>query len=116
LAESQKEPENDNNLFKPALLTRTEIDWLSDNIRVSKSYQYWLRFNIKTLSDFEIPLLVKKGFISSNENTQAGSALDSNQGTAPLLSSSPSSSKGSLDMAGVVGQQLFSYFDFVDSL
>jgi hypothetical protein len=94
-----------NNVFKPALLTRTEIQWLSGKIQVSKSYEYWLRFNIKkkikTLTGFEIPLLVQNGFILNNENAGVGSALDSNQGTTPSPHSQfPQFLNGSLDMAG----------------
>lgn len=98
-----EEQEQTDNTFKPALLTRTEIEWLSGKVKVSKPYEYWLRFNIKkkikALSDFEIPLLVKNGFILNSENIHSGSASDSNQGTTPLPLSS-SFCRGSLDMAG----------------
>ena len=91
----------------PALLTKTEIQWLSGKIHVSKTYEYWLRFNIKKkikmLTDFEIPLLVKKGFILNNANTLVGPALDSNQGTTPSPHNHfPQFLNGSLDMAGVI--------------
>lgn len=60
---SEEQDQQNNNTFKPALLKRTEIDWLSGKVKVSKSCEYWLRFNIKkkikALSDFELPLLVK---------------------------------------------------------
>ncbi len=54
--------------IKPALLTRTEIDWLLGKIVVSKSYEYKIKSSIKsklkTLNELEIPLLIDKGLIS----------------------------------------------------
>jgi hypothetical protein len=89
--------------FKPALLIKTELEWLHSKIQVSKPYEYWLRYNIKkkikTLTDFEIPLLIEKGFIISNENEGPESVLDSN--TRPTLPLRRLSSSLSLDMAGV---------------
>ena len=54
--------------IEPALLTRTEIDWLLGKIKVSKSYEYKLKSSIKrkikNFRNLELPLLAKKGFIS----------------------------------------------------
>ena len=102
---TETKPEN-NNVLRPALLTSSEIQWLSSKVHVSKTYEYWLRFNIKKkikmLTDFEIPLLVNKGFILDNENALVGPALDSNQGTTPSPHNNFSQFlNGSLDMAGV---------------
>ena len=56
----------------PALLTKTEIDWLQHKIKVSKVYEYRLKSDIKkklqTFQQLELPLLMKNGFISSNND------------------------------------------------
>ena len=53
----------------PALLTKTELDWLQHKIKVSKVYEYRLKSDIKkklqTFQQLELPLLMKNGFISS---------------------------------------------------
>jgi hypothetical protein len=50
----------------PALLTRSEIDWLLGKISVSKGYERKLRYGINrkliTLGELEAPLLLKNGF------------------------------------------------------
>jgi hypothetical protein len=52
--------------IQPALLTRSEIDWLLGNKEVSKLYERKLRYSIKkkieTLTELEIPLLAGRGF------------------------------------------------------
>jgi hypothetical protein len=59
----------------PALLTKTELDWLQHKIKVSKVYEYRLRSDIKkklgTFQQLELPLLIKNGFISSNDDLSA---------------------------------------------
>ncbi|MFL6413881.1 MAG: hypothetical protein ACJ71K_21895 [Nitrososphaeraceae archaeon] len=59
----------------PALLTKTELDWLQHKIKVSKVYEYRLRSDIKkkldTFRQLELPLLMKNGFISSNDDLSA---------------------------------------------
>ena len=102
--EQDQHNQQNNNTFKPALLTRIEIDWLSGKVQVSKAYEYWLRFNIKkkikALSAFELPLILKNGFIlKNNENARIGSASDSNQGTTPSFLPDSRLINGSLDMA-----------------
>jgi hypothetical protein len=51
--------------FKPSLLTKTEIDWLSGETQLSKSYEYKIKSIIKSklkaLSEFELPLILKSG-------------------------------------------------------
>ena len=48
--------------FKPSLLTKTEIDWLSGKTHLSKSYEYKIKSIIKSklkaLSEFELPLIL----------------------------------------------------------
>jgi len=54
---------------KPAILTRTEIDWLSGRVKVSKSYEYRIKSDIrkkmKTFTDLELPLLLEKKIIDN---------------------------------------------------
>ena len=61
--------------ISPALLTKTEIDWLQHKIKVSKVYEYRLRNDIKkklqAFQQLELPLLIKSGFISSNGSLSA---------------------------------------------
>ena len=56
----------------PALLTKTELEWLQHKIRVSKVYEYRIKSDIKkklqTFQQLELPLLMKNGFISSAVN------------------------------------------------
>jgi hypothetical protein len=51
--------------FKPSLLTKTEIDWLSGKAHLSKSYNYKIKSIIKSklkaLSEFELPLILNSG-------------------------------------------------------
>jgi len=55
--------------IQPAWLTRTEINWLLGNLKVSKPYEYRIksdiRKKIKTFTDLELPLLVRHGFIDN---------------------------------------------------
>jgi hypothetical protein len=54
----------------PALLTRTELEWLNGNIQLSYAYQRKIKSDIKkkirTLQELELPLLIEKGFIRQN--------------------------------------------------
>src|SRR5919202_4976513 len=53
------------------ILTKTELEWLQHKIKVSKVYEYRLRNDIKkklqAFQQLELPLLMKNGFISSND-------------------------------------------------
>src|SRR5437867_11203815 len=64
--------------FKPALLTRNEIEWLLGNVKVSKAYQYKIksviRKKLEILTNVEIPLIQKTG-IFSNDLTLFGKNL-----------------------------------------
>jgi hypothetical protein len=63
-------PETDN--FNPVLLSRSELEWLCGDTKVSKSFEYKIRSNIKkkiqTLTELELPLLVKSNFLASDYN------------------------------------------------
>jgi hypothetical protein len=59
-------------LFKPSLLTKTEIDWLSGKSHFSKSYEYKIKSIIKSklkaLSEFELPLILESGLFPEAAN------------------------------------------------
>jgi hypothetical protein len=59
----------------PALLTKTELDWLNGNIRVSYPYQRKIKSDIKKkiriLQELELPLLIEKGFIPRTTSVTA---------------------------------------------
>jgi hypothetical protein len=67
----------------PALLTRTEIEWLLGNAQVSKGYEYRIKSDIKrklkTFQQLELPLLQKHGYmldlLSLTANPQNLSAI-----------------------------------------
>ena len=70
---SEEQDQQNNNTFKPALLTRTEIEWLCGKVQgLSKAYERRLRFTIrhkiKTLTEVELPLLVKNGYVMTKCN------------------------------------------------
>ena len=56
--------------FLPALLTRTEIEWLLGKVKVSKSYEYRIKSDIKkklkTFTELEVPLLIRNGFLENS--------------------------------------------------
>jgi hypothetical protein len=58
-------PGSDNTL-NAALLSKTELHWLRNDIEVSKSFEYKIKSSIKkkvqTLIELELPLLVKNNF------------------------------------------------------
>ena len=58
--------------FKPSLLTKTEIDWLSGKAHLSKSYEYKIKSIIKSklkaLSEFELPLILNSGLFPEAAN------------------------------------------------
>jgi hypothetical protein len=81
-------PETDDN-FSPVLLSKSELRWLLGDIKVSKSFEYKIKSSIKrkiqTLTELEIPLLVKNNFFSDNryydtDNASVGRDL----GSGPL--------------------------------
>jgi len=61
-----------NSSFKPSLLTKTEIDWLSGKTHLSKSYEYKIKSIIKSklkaLSEFELPLILNSGLFPEAAN------------------------------------------------
>jgi hypothetical protein len=67
----------------PALLTRTEIEWLLGNAQVSKDYEYRIKSDIKrrlkTFRQLELPLLQKYWYtldlLSLTANPQTSDAL-----------------------------------------
>ena len=75
--------------LKPALLTRTEIEWLLGKKEVSKAYGYYLRHSIKeklqTLVELELPLLNEKDLIGSGELSVFTKDLRANSKASELL-------------------------------
>jgi hypothetical protein len=59
-------------VIQPALLTRTQIDWLQDKIQLSDGYQRKIKSDIRRklriFNEQEVPLLVKWGFIDATAN------------------------------------------------
>jgi hypothetical protein len=51
----------------PALLTKTELEWLNGSVQLSYAYQRKIKSDIKKkvriLEELELPLLIEKGFI-----------------------------------------------------
>ena len=56
--------------IQPALLTRTEIEWLLNNVNISKAYEYRIKSDIKkklkTFTELELPLLLKNGIVDNS--------------------------------------------------
>lgn len=55
-----------------ALLTRTEIEWLRNNIQLSNGYRRKIRSDIRRklriFTEFELPLLTESGLIPATTN------------------------------------------------
>ena len=66
--------ETDNNRLRPVLLSKTEIRWLRNDIKVSKSFEYKIKSSIKkkirVLTELELPLLVKNNFFVTDDYHQ----------------------------------------------
>ena len=77
--------------FKPSLLTKTEIDWLSGKAHPSKSYEYKVKSIIKSklraLYEFELPLILNSGLFPEAANL----AMFKNYNEATRKTSSDSS-------------------------
>ena len=62
-------PELDDSL-STALLSKTEIRWLRNDIKVSKSFEYKIKSSkkkVQTLTELELPLLVKNNFFVNDD-------------------------------------------------
>ncbi len=76
-----------NNIIRPSLLTKTELDWLLGNIQVSGTYNRKIKSQIrKKINNFqhlELPLLLEKGLISFSPVTKYSNGVTkySNVGT-----------------------------------
>jgi hypothetical protein len=81
----------------PALLTKTELEWLNGNIQLSYAYQRKIKSDIKKkiriLQELELPLLIEKGFIPqptavmANCNTVTANCNNDATGKKPNSSS-----------------------------
>jgi hypothetical protein len=72
LEEEQKQQGQKINDTKLVLLSKSELHWLLGDIKVSKSFEYKIKSRIKrkiqTLTELELPLLVKKNFFASDND------------------------------------------------
>ena len=63
-----------NNIIRPSLLTKTELDWLLGNIQVSGNYNHkiksQIRKKINNFENLELPLLLEQGLISFSPVTK----------------------------------------------
>jgi hypothetical protein len=59
----------------PVLVSKSEVSWLRGELKLAKSYERRLRFNIKhkfkALAKVELPLLADKGFFSNDIDVSA---------------------------------------------
>lgn len=69
-------------IIKPALLTRTEIQWLLNKTRISKAYEYRIKSDVKkklkTFTELELPLLIKNGIIDDFDLSKYNQSLITN--------------------------------------
>jgi hypothetical protein len=92
LKEGQHQQEQKINDTKPALLSKSELQWLLGDIKVSKSFEYKIRSSIKrkvqTLTELELPLLIKNNFFVNSyyEIDDDGLGLDLEPGPPQSLS------------------------------
>jgi hypothetical protein len=91
----------------PALLSKTELRWLRNDIKVSKSFEYKIKSSIKrkvqTLTELELPFLVKNNFfVNDDYNIDDGLGRD--------LESGPSLSYPSNDTVLVRQRSFYSIF------
>lgn len=68
--------------LQPAILTRTEIEWLLGKVKVSKPYEYRIKSDIrkkmKTFTDLELPLLIKHRIIDDTDLSKYAQNLRTN--------------------------------------
>ncbi|MDF2736923.1 MAG: hypothetical protein K0S93_779, partial [Nitrososphaeraceae archaeon] len=75
----------------PSLLTKTEVEWLIGNKKVSKVYEYRIRSDIKKklqiFQTSELPLLVQNGFLNGlSVFTQLSANTQNTRSTVQLSS------------------------------
>jgi hypothetical protein len=94
----------------PALLTKTEREWLQHKIKVSKVYEYRLKSDIKkklqTFQQLELPLLMKNGFISSTNDNLSVSPQNLSAITQKLQSSNKAENELLFTKEGSLGWDL----------
>ena len=63
-----------NDILKPSLLTKTELDWILGTIQLSGNYnrkiKSQIRKKINNFENFELPLLIEKGLIAFSPVTK----------------------------------------------
>jgi hypothetical protein len=70
----------DNRNMRPVLLSRSELQWLLGNTRVSKTFEYKMLSNIRrkiqALTAIELPLLIKHNLVSYQLDGKPGRDLE----------------------------------------
>ena len=68
--------------IQSALLTRTETEWLLNNVKISKAYEYRIKSDIKrklkAFTELEVPLLIEKGFLNNFDLSKYNQNLRTN--------------------------------------
>jgi hypothetical protein len=96
--EEQKQQVQKINDTKLVLLSKSELKWLLGDIKVSKSFEYKIKSRIKrkiqTLTELELPLLVKKNFFVNDDDYgyryETEDDDDNSLGKAKVLGPNPS--------------------------
>jgi hypothetical protein len=93
----------------PALLTRTEIEWLLGNAQVSKGYEYRIKSDIKrklkTFQQLELPLPQKHAYTLDLSLTANPQNLSANPQTSDALVAKTVQSEGGVKKHEVKGQK-----------
>ena len=75
-------PSMNNNISRPSLLSKTELEWLLGNIELARSYQRKIKSHIRkkleNFEKFELPLLLEKGLISLSSVTKFSNTVTKN--------------------------------------
>ena len=95
--EEQKQQVQKINDTKLVLLSKSELQWLLGDIKVSKSFEYKIKSRIKrkiqTLTELELPLLAKKNFFVNDDygyRYETEDDDDDSLGKAKVLGPNPS--------------------------
>ena len=85
----------DGKTAEPALLTRSEIEWLLNNEnaaatgKTSRDMRYRINRKLKIFLTAELPLLISKGFVRGFEPTSTAIAAIPNANTTANIAASP---------------------------
>jgi hypothetical protein len=104
----EEDNRQENNLIQPALLTRTEMEWLlgkkNKGKQLSKSYERKMRSvinkKLKPFAELELPLLLNKGFSVSACPNAANTGSNATDGIYCHALHEIPSGRGSPSLAG----------------